>query len=288
MTTVSGVPHWDDDPDSWDTCVLGSVTLPGFCQVKITRGQKLDAKSAKGKNKATLTLQGQDAAKVVITWKCSERSELAAYAAAIKAIEPVAGKTSPTALDLVHPAALLRGVAAIAVETIDGPSLDGGIITTTINGIEFQVPKKTSGLGKGSGTSNGFVFGFFSATGGTQAFGLGLTGGGGPAGAFKAHAKQIGPADASGFFLWLGDDGKQFRALYLGADPDGQAAFDAKNDFAQGDLNTKAENAGATAGNVQAGADDVTTTPQGAVSNAGAGAGAAAAATLPPSANAGP
>lgn len=288
MTTVSGVPHWDDDPTSWDTIVLGGVVFPGWAKVSIDRGQKVDAKTSKGKNLAKVTLNGFDPARVTITWKVSEEDELAAVPAALAVIEPVPGKTDPTPVDIVHPAASIRSVFAIVIGHIKGPELDAGILTFTVEGIEFQAPKKTTGNGVGGG-SGAFVFGVF----------------GNSSGIFGAHAKPIGSTSSTGagfaqsgvqgqkfqqapggpspsstssadsdLPLWLRDDGNTFRANFIKNDPAAKAAFEANLP------------AGFTGGGTTP-SDDVTTTPDGA-SGSAAGAAAGSAVPSPADTDAGP
>src|SRR5207253_2968497 len=52
-------PFWDDDPDSWDTAVLGGATLPGLARIDgLELGSKWDVKEAPGSDGATETYQG--------------------------------------------------------------------------------------------------------------------------------------------------------------------------------------------------------------------------------------
>jgi hypothetical protein len=154
---LSELPHWEDEPDIWDTVHLGDMTLPGIATLTIERGRKADKKAAKGKQKATVTVQGYEAADVKITLRLLSREDLRALNELLPRIEPIPDKGTATeadAYDLAHPVAAMRGVNSILVLKIDGPTLQDGIMSITFTCIEFEAPKKAGvGSGKGGGAA---------------------------------------------------------------------------------------------------------------------------------------
>jgi hypothetical protein len=153
------LPHWDDDSDAWDTVFLAGRQMPGVATIKVSRKVKLDKKSAKGKNKAKVTKQGQEAASVTITLKMISRDDKRSLYEALPLIEPVADKEKATdqdALDISSYATHFRSIRAIIVEEVEGPELVDGFLTLVIKAVEFHKESKGTGLGGGGGLRFGF------------------------------------------------------------------------------------------------------------------------------------
>ena len=233
------VPHWDTDPDVWDTLTLGAVTLPGVSSISITRELKIDEKDAKGKNAAKLTIQGVKNASGTIKNTVSTVEELTALQAALAVLEPKAGKGAPVPFDIVHPTATLRGLTSILVVKVVGPELQSGLMTTTIEWRQFDVPAKPAGTGTGGKGGGAYakltttpITGFF------QILGIGGTDGL----AFSATCKPDPKNAASNVGVWTRNNNYVFNGMLLGEDPGAKKAAE--------DAATKAS-----------GGKDATTTP---------------------------
>lgn len=134
------VAHWDENSEDWDVCILGSFQLPGRAKVSVKRGRKLDKKSAKGRNGATITDGGGEGAEVTIELALVEADELDAWAAALVVLDPT--KVKPQAYDLIHPQAELFQIKSVMIEDISADMPDNGIYTVKIKAAEwFPAPK---------------------------------------------------------------------------------------------------------------------------------------------------
>lgn len=165
MTTTdlpSRLPHWHDEPDLYDTLILGGVQVPGVATVKISRKRKIDKKSAKGKNKGSVTTQGVEPAEVSIHVEVLSPSDFEALEDLMPMLEPVPDKEKATdedALEIAHWAAKMRNVQAIVIESVEGPELKDGIMTLDVKAVEFDAKSlaknAVSGLAGGTGTGAG-------------------------------------------------------------------------------------------------------------------------------------
>lgn len=163
MTTLDALPHWHDDPDVYDTLFLAGQRIPGVVTVKVSRKVKIDKKSAKGKNKATITKQGLEPADVTIEIRLLDPSEFRDLQEVLELLEPVVlwkKDSTSDALDIAHWVTSMRGIEAIIVEEFTGPELVDGILTLTVKAIEFHKPAPVvTGGGSGGG---GLVIGTFA------------------------------------------------------------------------------------------------------------------------------
>lgn len=134
------VAHWDENSADWDICILGSFQLPGRAKVSVKRGRKLDKKSAKGRNGATITDGGGEGAEVTIELALVDADELNAWGAALGVLDPT--KVKPQAYDLIHPQAEVFQIKSIMIEDISADMPDNGIYTVKIKCAEwFPTPK---------------------------------------------------------------------------------------------------------------------------------------------------
>jgi hypothetical protein len=157
-TDLSELPHWDDQPDLWDACYLAGKQLPGLIIVDIDRGRKIDVKSPKGRNQATVTVQGNEPANVTITVEISTREDLLSLNEILPLLEPVTDPkkaTASDAIDIACPMAAIRGVSSIIVSKLAGPKLKNGLMTLTLTAIEFDAPPAAKGLGGKGGAGTG-------------------------------------------------------------------------------------------------------------------------------------
>lgn len=158
LETTANLPHWHDDPEVFDALFLAGQRIPGVVTVKVSRKVKIDKKSPKGKNKATITKQGVEAAEIDITIRLLSPEDFEEMKALMPLIEPVADKKTTgndDALDIAHWATWMRNVEAIIIEDTDGPELKDGIFELHIKAVEFERPKTVSGSGVGSGLAAG-------------------------------------------------------------------------------------------------------------------------------------
>lgn len=167
LESTSGLPHWHDDPEAFDALFLAGQQIPGVAQVKVSRKVKIDKKSPKGKNKATITKQGVEAAEVQITIRLLDAADFEAIKELMPLLEPVADKKttgSDDALDIAHWATWMRNIESIVIEEVDGPELNDGIFELKIKAVEFERPKAVSGAGTGGiggGGSGAIYLGIF-------------------------------------------------------------------------------------------------------------------------------
>lgn len=138
--------HWDTDPDAWDTVVLGGFRLPGVAKVTIDRGRKLDKKSAKGRNGATITDGGGEGATVSIELQMTTADEWDAWTAALRVLDPT--KTKPQAWGIVHPEAEAMQVASVMIEKVSGGPPDNGVKTVKLACAEWFPQPKGKGKSK--------------------------------------------------------------------------------------------------------------------------------------------
>jgi len=227
------VPHWDDAPDVWDTLTLGAVTLPGVSRLIIARELKVDEKDPKGKNAATLTVQGVKNASGTIKNVISTVEELTALQAALAVVEPKAGKGAPVPFDVVHPVATLRGLVSVLVTKVSGPELVDGLMTTTLDWKQFDVPAKPAVVpGKGGGAGGGAYAKLTTApiTGFFQILGVGGTEGL----AFSGTCKPDPANAASNIGVWTRNNNYVFNGMLLGEDPNAKKAADEADKKAAG------------------------------------------------------
>lgn len=140
---MASLPFWYDQPDAWDTAILGGNTLPGLADVKVTKGRKLDVKQSPGTHGATLTDQGYKPAKVTITLTLHTAEQWAAFQAMAPSLEPPPGKAYSQPFDILHPSTSVRGVKSVQIEDIDGPDKGSipGTKVVTIKCVQYFPPK---------------------------------------------------------------------------------------------------------------------------------------------------
>ena len=140
------VAHWDENSADWDICILGNFQLPGRAKVDVKRARKLDKKSAKGRNGATITDGGGEGAEVTIELALVDADELDAWAAALGVLDPT--KVAPQAYALVHPQAQLFSIKSVMIEDISAGMPDNGIYTVKIKAAEWFPQPKGKGKSK--------------------------------------------------------------------------------------------------------------------------------------------
>jgi hypothetical protein len=137
-------PFWDDDPDSWDTAVLGGVTLPGLARIDgLELGSKWDVKEAPGSDGATETYQGYTPSPFQLVLRIWLPEQWSAFLPLAKQFRPRPGKETPKPVDVVHPDLAVWGISKVIIRKIK-PKKTDGIYEVSFDLLEyFPQPKKT-------------------------------------------------------------------------------------------------------------------------------------------------
>lgn len=151
--------------NAWDTVELAGNKLPGVCEVKGRAEIECDKKKAKGRNGATLTFHGYQAAQFEITctvWTAAQDTELARLVEILwiqPRLNPQAARQThlgqrpataaelkkPLAYDVSHPALARLGISAcilVGVSIAETGSFDGSKVTR-FKCIEYVIPTLT-------------------------------------------------------------------------------------------------------------------------------------------------
>lgn len=132
--------HWEAGDTDWDTLTLGGFKLPGVPRVTVKRGRKLDKKSAKGRNGATITDGGGQGAEVEIELRIATAEDWDTWCLVLWALDPT--KVAPQAYTVVHPQTEAFQVQSVMIEDISAGPPDSGIYTVKIKCAEwFAAPK---------------------------------------------------------------------------------------------------------------------------------------------------
>lgn len=134
---------WISNPDAWNTVQLGSITLPGVCQVTMSRGRDIDFQKAPGKDGGTSTDKGANAARVKIRVTMNATQWLV-WKSIVGQLEPAQGKPSGP-FGIVHPEPNSRGINTIEIKDIASapPTARGGIVYDIDCQQWFPRPKDT-------------------------------------------------------------------------------------------------------------------------------------------------
>ncbi len=150
---MPAIPSLLDDPDSWDTLVIGGETLPGVVRVPDPEtGRDFDVKKAKGKKKASISNNGDPPRKWTVEWMIDPRLHWDEVLRIWPTIQPRQEGKNLQPLEVVHPAFALHGFRTALVESIKGPSVSKGLQTFQLTLLEKEPPKPAAGV---SGTGKG-------------------------------------------------------------------------------------------------------------------------------------
>jgi hypothetical protein len=104
--------HWADGSDLWDRATVADIPVPGVVGIKSPkRAQKLDVKSAKGKNTTKITINGYDPAKFDMVIRLVDRDDADAWEVFGLIVEPSPQKDKVTPLTVEHPALKMRAIS---------------------------------------------------------------------------------------------------------------------------------------------------------------------------------
>lgn len=142
---VHKLPYWETQPDAFDFVFLGDKRLPGLATFRgLKRGLKVDDKSAKGKHKGPLTLQGYKRAEFELDLEIHGEAEWAELQEWMPELEPVPDKNSASAedaWDIANPYTAIRGIEAVVIVEVEGPTYRDGFLVLTLKLMEFDKPK---------------------------------------------------------------------------------------------------------------------------------------------------
>jgi hypothetical protein len=156
-------PFWNDDPESWDTAIVGGVALPGLARIDgLELASKWDVKEAPGTDGATETYQGYTPAAFQIFLRMWEREQWRAFLKLVPRLRPKPGKNTPDAVDVVHPELSAWGISRAIVRKIK-PKKSDDFYDVSFDMLEyFPQPKKTV-----TGTASGATKTFWNALDGS-------------------------------------------------------------------------------------------------------------------------
>lgn len=164
---VHKLPYWEAEPDAFDVVFLGGDRLPGIARFKpIKRGKKVDDKSAKGKNKGPLTIQGYKRAEIEFELELlgpDEWDELQEWMPDLESTpQPGIKIDDLPAWDISSAYTAIRGIEAIVITDVDGPEWRDGMMYLTIKALEFDKPKPATGGAGGAGKAINVDVGTFA------------------------------------------------------------------------------------------------------------------------------
>jgi hypothetical protein len=148
---ATGLPYWDDDPEAWDTLILGKVTMPGVWEVEDGDVKRmLEIKKAPGRDGATVKDQGYENGTFRIMGQICGAEMFAQLQAALVTLKATTkGKVRPP-VEIRHPQLLLLGITQVNIVKIDVLRRDNGIGTQTITVLEYIPKPKNAGTKKPS------------------------------------------------------------------------------------------------------------------------------------------
>jgi hypothetical protein len=143
------MPHWDNDPESWDIIFFGGQSLPGICRIENMKAgkRKTDIKTAPGTDGASIVDQGYEPASFTIIIEATEEKDAKALEVFIQGIQAKRNKALQ-AYTISYPMLAACSVSSVYVLDL---SLDfnkrAQTLTCKLSCVEF-IPLKGS---KGSG-----------------------------------------------------------------------------------------------------------------------------------------
>lgn len=185
---MSGFAHWNEDETSWDGIVVGDrgIYAPGIVEsIDISRQAKVDTRTGPGVNGATLTFQGRELAKVSIGMKMWTVRHWERFRLFVAAFELGQNATKLLPRDFLHPALAVRGLRALVVTGLNGPSMPDAqdMVRYTIEALQYAPPPKknvTNTPAKSQAAVGGFGNALAQQQAGVPSYGNGVIGPPGP------------------------------------------------------------------------------------------------------------
>jgi len=139
-----GLPHWEDAGSPWDKLVLGDNVMPGIWEINGgVCERQVDHKKTKDKDKAVIKDLGLLPPRLQAKGRLYSREDWEALQKIMPDIHPRKAGGPKFPLKIYHPAAAIMGVSTIYVERIRPPEIDNGVLSFSIDMIEWtETPKK--------------------------------------------------------------------------------------------------------------------------------------------------
>jgi hypothetical protein len=142
-------------PSVWDQVIIGGVHLPGICELTVSQKRTVDHKRGAKTDGASSTYLGLIPAKIEIKSRMITRNQWDLMQSFLsQQIWPLAGKNTPSAVQISHPALQIYGCSSVLIEEISGPhpgSIQGERVMT-FKCTQFVPLKAQNGTSSPTGT----------------------------------------------------------------------------------------------------------------------------------------
>jgi hypothetical protein len=137
------IPHWEADPEFWDTLTLGQYVMPGVWTVDFSVRREMDVKKAISTDGSRLKDKGYLPPQLTFMGQVVGPQQWHELELIMKAIHPKGqgrGK-SPTPLRVVHPKTALMAIEMVMIHEVDAVKLDKGILQVELRAYEWTKPR---------------------------------------------------------------------------------------------------------------------------------------------------
>jgi hypothetical protein len=138
------IPHWDEDPESWDLLILGTNTMPGVWDIEDGSGKRIiDVKKAPGLDGARVHDKGYEPGALVLVGQLVDAEDWENLQTIVRPLLPNKKGKEHTPVAISHPKATFINVAQVYITEVEVPRIDNGVMTVTIHAMEWTAePKK--------------------------------------------------------------------------------------------------------------------------------------------------
>jgi hypothetical protein len=145
-------PNPVDDPELYDSVVLGGVRSPGKATLSgHDRVVGWDVKEGSGQNGATMTRKGERPVEFTLTLYLADQDDFDAWPAFVAVVDGTVAGSTPKAVDIYHPDLASQGITSVVKASVGGTVHDGkGGQTIAIKLTEYRPPKPATGSPAGS------------------------------------------------------------------------------------------------------------------------------------------
>jgi hypothetical protein len=142
------------NPEAWDTIIVGQTTSPGICKVsEFKRAHEFDVKKGKGTLGATITFVGRPPAKGSITFQLWTPEHFADWDKFRPLLKYDPTKAAVQAIDIYHPSLADIDINSVVVESIGNIVHEGQqLYSITVELLEYFPPPKSSAVSTPTGS----------------------------------------------------------------------------------------------------------------------------------------
>lgn len=156
---ATGIPHWEDDPEAWDTIKLEVVerdpngkkktskehVLPGIWDVEDGNVKRIiEIKKGPGRDGATIKDQGMEPGQMRFVGQLQSDGDWTKLQAIWDLLIATTKGKARDPVKVTHPKLSFLKVDSVLLKELSTPTLTNGIMTVTISAIEYvEKPKKT-------------------------------------------------------------------------------------------------------------------------------------------------